>query len=221
VRLALIVLTAVATGLVGTVPASAVIPLTAFPTKVQVKSELNGEGRWMSSVYGDTTALGARPGACRSDKQMLDFTEDRGRVYRGAQKGLPDGVDAFAKIDIYRYASRADARAAVARNATYPERCPRVVEWVCTDCDGIWTTWRTGVTAPRVGQQSTAWSFRELANGKASGYTVVARQGGTVVRVSVGRDRFPGVGPFTYPALIAKSKAISVARLALSTATAP
>jgi hypothetical protein len=213
------VVTALATGLLSSLPAAA-IPLTAFPSKAEVKSELNGEGRWRAVTYGDTTALGSRPRACRSDKQMLDFTQDRGRVYRGAQKGLPDGVEAFAKVDVYQYASRADARAAVARNATYPDRCPRVVEWVCTDCDGIWTTWRTGVTAPRVGQQSTTWSFRELGNGKASGYTVVARKADTVVRVSVGRDRFPGTGAFTYPVLIAKSKAIGVARLALGTATA-
>jgi hypothetical protein len=218
-RLVVLVLTVVATAAASVLPAGAVIPRSAFPTTVEVKTTLNGVGEWRSAWYGDTTALGARPPGCRSDRQMLAFTEDRGKVYLGRQRGLPVGVEALAKIDVYRYASPADARAAVARNATYADRCPRVVEWVCTDCDGIWTTWRTSVEAARVGQQSTAWSWRELGNAKATGYTIVARRGDAVVKVSVGRQRFPGVGAFTYPALIAKKKAVAVARLALSAAT--
>jgi hypothetical protein len=110
------------------------------------------------------------------------------------------------------------ARKAVRRNASYPQRCPKVVEWVCTQCDGIWTTWRTRVPAARVGAQSVAWRFRELSNAKAKGHTIVARRGTTVVRVTVGRARYPGDGPFTYPERIAKKKVVALARIALRTA---
>ncbi len=213
--LALVVL---ATGTATVVSAGAVIPTTAFPSKVAVKSELNGVGAWRATFFPDTTALGARPRSCRSDLQLLAFTEDRGRSYFGAQAGRPPSVEAFARIKVYRYASTAAARAAVKRNATYPDRCPRVVEWVCDNCDGIATTWRTAVTVPRVGQQSTAWSWRELGMAKATGYTVVARRGATVVVVDAGRDRYVDGAAWTYPRLIAKTRAVAIARLALSTA---
>jgi hypothetical protein len=150
---------------------------------------------------------------------MLDFREDRGRGYYSPPAGPSDDVGALAKVDVYRYDSVRAARQAVSQNASYPQRCPKVTEWVCTQCDGIWTTWRTRVPAAQVGAQSVAWRFRELSNAKAKGYTIVARRGTTVVRVTVGRSRYPGDGPFTYPERIAKKKAVALARIALRTAS--
>jgi hypothetical protein len=72
--------------------------------------------------------------------------------------------------------------------------------------------------SPPAGPSDDVWRFRELSNAKAKGYTIVARTGTTVVRVSVGRSRYPGDGPFTYPQPIAKKKAVSLARIALRTA---
>ena len=58
-----------------------------------------------------------------------------------------------------------------------------------------------------------------LFNAKAKGYTIVARKATTVVRVTVGHSRYPGDGEFTYPERIAKEKAVTLARIALRTAT--
>ena len=219
-RLALLVLAVGALGAVSIAPpASAVIDRSDLPTKSTVKLTLRESGRWSAVTYGNTRALGARPRNCRSDQQMLAFREDRGRGYYGPPAGPSDNVGALAKVDVYRYDSVRTAKRAVKRNASYPDRCPKVVEWVCTQCDGIWTTWRTRVPAARVGKQSVAWRFRELSNAKAKGYTIVARKGTTVVRVTVGRSRYPGDSPFTYPERISKKKSVNLARIALRTAT--
>jgi hypothetical protein len=218
-RLALLALLMAALVAIGTAqPASASIDRSDLPTKATVKLALDEGGRWTASTYGNTRALGATPAGCRSDLQMRDFREDRGRGYYGIPVEPSDDVGALAKVDVYRYDSVRAARQAVRRNASYPQRCPKVVEWVCTQCDGIWTTWRTRVPAAQVGAQSVAWRFRELSNARATGYTIVARSATTVVRVTVGRARYPGDGPFTYPERIAKKKAVSLARIALRTA---
>lgn len=209
-----------AVGVVGSaVPAQAVISRSDLPSKPVVKSLLNGTGRWYGATYEDTRALGARPAGCRSDLQMGRFREDRGRRYGGQQVGLPPGLVADARVEVFRYASVRAATRAVVRNGTYPQRCPRVVEWVCTQCDGVWTTWRSRVAVRAVGQQSVAWRFREIGNPKSTGFTVVARDGATVVKVSVRRDRYPGEGAFVYPKPIPKKKAVQLARIALRTAT--
>ena len=219
-RLALLAFAVVVLGAVSIAPpASAVIDRSDLPTKSTVKLVLEEGGRWSAYTYGNTRAVGARPGNCRSDKQMLAFREDRGRGYYGPPAGPSDDVGALAKVDVFRYDSVRTAKRAVTRNASYPDRCPKVVEWVCTQCDGVWTTWRARVPAARVGKQSVAWRFRELSNAKAKGYTIVARKGTTVVRVTVGRSRYPGDSPFTYPERISKKKAVKLARIALRTAT--
>lgn len=219
-RPALLAVMAVVLAVAGAPPAGAVIARSDLPRKATVKAVLDEGGRWRAYTYGDTRALGARPSSCRSDLQMLAFREDRGRGYFGPPAGPSDDVGAVARVDVFRYDSVRDAKRAVRRSGSYPDRCPRVVEWVCTDCDGIWTTWRSRVPAARVGEQSVAWRFRELSIAKGKGYTVVAREGTTVVRVSVGRARYPGGdGPFTYPQRIAKRKTVELARIALLTAT--
>jgi hypothetical protein len=199
-------------------PVAADIPSSAFPTKAEIKSELNGRGSWFSVTSTFTRTLGSRPRGCRSDKQMLDFQEDRLRFYSGRQTGLPNSVYASVAIGVFVYANVTDARDAVTRNASYPERCPKVTEWVCNDCDGISTTWRTRVAARRVGQQSVAWRYRSEDNFKHNGYAIVARRGALVVRVEVGRSRDPFSG-WMYPPLIKKAKALRIARMALQTAT--
>lgn len=199
--------------------AAAEVPFSSFPTKVEIRSELNGRGSWFSATTPFAPVLGSRPRGCRSDKQMLDFDEARVRYYSGRQVNLPDSVLAQVAIAVFTYASVEDATAAVARNRSYPQRCPKVTEWVCTDCDGISTTWRTRVVARRVGQQSVTWRWRSEDNFKHNGYTVVARRGSVVVRVEVGRSRDPFYGPFDYPPLLRKSKAVRIARMAIRAAT--
>lgn len=206
-------------GLAATVPpAGAAITDRDFPSAAAVRSAMDGVGRWTAAYDGDTRTLGARPADCRSDLQMLAFREDRARWYHGRQAGTASSVHAQVHTAVHRYASVADARAALTRNATYPRRCPRVTEWTCTECDGITTTWRDRVAAPRVGRESIAWRFRAVDNFKSNGYTVVARSGATLVRTTVSRYRVPDGGAFTAPRLIAKDKAVRLARMSLRAA---
>ena len=197
-------------------PAAAVIAPSDLPSKARVKSAMDGVGTWSAGPF--SRPIGSRPADCRSDRQMLDPDERRVRGYGGREAGRPATVYAEASVEVFRYASRAAARAAVRSNGTYPDRCPRVTEWTCTECDGITTTWRTKVTLPRVGVQSVAWRYRAVDNFKHNGFTYVARRDTTVVRVSSGRVRMPDGSTFTYPRLISAAKAERVARMALRTA---
>jgi hypothetical protein len=149
---------------------------------------------------------------------MLSFVEDRVRSYSGLQRGLPSSVSGETQVGVFRYESASEAHLAVKRNASYPQRCPKTVEWVCTECDGVWTTWRKRVAAPRLGKESRVWHYRRIGNFKHNGYGVVARRGSLVVRVEVGRFRSPLAGPFTFPPLISKKDALDVARIALQAA---
>ena len=63
---------------------------------------------------------------------------------------MPRSVFTSAEIAVLTYADDAAARAAGPAQRVVPRRCPKVVEWVCTDCDGIDTTWRTRTPAARV-----------------------------------------------------------------------
>ena len=51
-------------------PAQAEIRSSDFPSKIAVKSELDGRGQWFSFATGSARALGAKPPRCRSDLQM-------------------------------------------------------------------------------------------------------------------------------------------------------
>jgi hypothetical protein len=218
-RVALVVAT-FALGIAG-LPALAVATITAsdFPAKSEVKAAVGGKGVW-AAFPADITTLGSKPRGCRSDKQLLDFDEVKAKAFFGRESGTPRPVRSGAEIVILRYATVASARDAVKRNGSYPQRCAKVTEWVCTDCDGISTTWRTRVAAREVGRQSVAWRFRRIDNSKSNGYTVVARRGSTVVRVTVSRTRdVPVTGEWVYPQRIKKRVAVRLARLALRSAT--
>lgn len=218
-RIALVAVVALLGVVLEPAPSGATIPLSAFPSKAVVKQTMDGTGHWRTSP-GDLTKLGARPRDCRSDQQMLAYDDVRVRWYSGREMGMPRSVYTSAEIAVLTYADDAAARHAVQRNASYPRRCPRVVEWVCTDCDGIDTTWRTRTPAARVGSQSVAWRFRQVGNLKSNGYAVVARDGATVVRVTGMRTRDVFVdGGQHYPRLMDKGVVLGLARTALRTAT--
>jgi hypothetical protein len=197
-------------------PAGATITSSDLPSKATVKEQMDGTGTWRTSGQG--RPIGASPADCRSDLQMLDPTERRARGYSGRQPGRSASVLGEVLVEVYRYASASAASDAVRRNGTYPDRCPRVREWVCTECDGVATVWRERATMPRVGVQSVAWRFHGLDNFKHNGWTVVARRGSTVVRVSTGRVHMPDDGAFRYPQMVSKDRAERIARLALRTA---
>lgn len=213
----LITLTVAATGW-AVPPAAAASAPTDFPTKAQVKQTVGGKGAWTSYPFS-VKSLGSKPQACRSDRQMLSPSMVRARSYHGPVLGMPQSITSNAQIAVFRYPSVAEARAVVVNNASYPIRCPKVVEWVCTQCDGVWTTWRTKVRAPKVGAQRTAWRFREVGNFKSNGYAMVARRGTTVVRVSVSRTRDVwGPQGWTYPPLVPKRTMVRLTRQALAAA---
>lgn len=196
--------------------ATAPILVGDFPTVSTVKTVFNGKGTWRAH-RGDMTTLGSRPSGCRSDQQMLAFDRNRAIWYSGVERGLPASIYSGAEIVVLRYASVGAARDAIARNASYPSRCPKVTEWVCEECDGISDTWRTRVSMAQAGDQSVAWRFREVGNLKSSGYTIVARRGATVVRVTLERTstRYLAAG---YPSLMSKQMALRLARIAVSRA---
>ena len=131
---------------------------------------------------------------------------------------MPDSVWGDVQIAVFRYETAGEAHRAVKRSGSYPDRCPETTEWVCTDCDGVWTAWRNRVAAPEVGTESVVWHYRRIGNFKHNGYGVVARRGELVIRVEVGRFRTPLEGSFSYPPLLPKKKALDVARLALRAA---
>lgn len=190
-----------------------------FPKRTKVKATMGGKGPWATYPGGKFKALGSDPEECRSDVQMLDYDEARQRYFSGHERGAPKNIFTATQIAVLHYPDTAAARAAVKRNATYAERCPDVTEWVCTDCDGVYRTWRTAVPAPRVGGRSTMWSFKEVGNLKASGYTVVAQRGNVVVRVTATRTNSNYRAARGYPKLISKKATLSLARLALNVAT--
>lgn len=196
--------------------ATAPILLGDFPTVSTVKTVFNGKGTWRA-YRGDMTTLGSRPAGCQSDQQMLAFDRDREVLYGGVERGLPASIYSGAEIVVLRYTSVGAARDAIARNASYPQRCPNVTEWVCEDCDGISDTWRTRVAMAQAGDQSVAWRFREVGNLKSSGYTIVARRGATVVRVTLERtsSNYSAAG---YPSLMSKHVVHRLTRIALSRA---
>ncbi|MEZ0578731.1 hypothetical protein [Nocardioides sp. MH1] len=205
-------------GVLALAPATATIDGSDLPAKTAVRSALDGTGRWWASTGRVTRTIGGRPRQCRSDRQMLSYEEAKQRGYFGRERGLPRSVTAVVEIAVFHYASVDGAREAVERNVSYPRRCPRVTEWTCTDCDGISTTRRERVRARRVGEQSVAWTYRQVDNLKGSGYAVVARKGSVVIRAEVGRIRDP-FPRFVYPPLIKKAEALAIARLALRQAT--
>jgi hypothetical protein len=146
---------------------------------------------------------------------MAGFDESRKRSYSGPERGRASSVWGEVQVEVYRYPTVADADDVVRANARYPSTCPRVTEWTCEECDGITTTARQRVSFAPVGVQSIAWRFRAVDNFKHNGFTVVARRGVTVVRVTTGRGRMPTSSTFRYPPLVSKDRAERVARLAL------
>ncbi|WP_134768220.1 hypothetical protein [Nocardioides sp. 1609] len=188
---------------------------TGLPAAPEVKAAVGGQGAWR--VYpGDIAALGSRPAGCRSDEQMLAYRGVQARWYSGRERGVPRAVHTGAEIAVLRYADAAAARAAVRNNESYPRRCPRVTEWVCEECDGISTTRRTRVPVARLGDQSVAWSLRAVGNAKSAGYTVVARRGRSVVRVTLTRTRdMVADAPWRYPRSMPKREVVRLARVTL------
>lgn len=199
---------------VAAAPAASAAP-APLPSARVVKGVVGGVGPW-HAYPSDISALGARPRGCRSDRQLLDPQSVRAKSYAGREGGQPRRIFSGAEIVVLGYADEAAARAAFANVATYPRRCPKVVEWVCTECDGISTTWRTRVPVARVRDQSVAWRLRDVGNLRSSGYAVVARYGASLVRVTVTRTRdIFGPHPERYPRPMPERKAVRLARLAL------
>lgn len=193
--------------------------VSTLPSLAAVKKAMHGRGVWNRN-RGSIDVVGSKPSACNSQALMLNYRDVRVRLYSGQEKGLPRSIWSNANATVFRYPDVASAKRAVANTASYARRCPEVTEWVCTECDGIWTTWRTRVRAPQIGAQRVIWRFREQGNFKSNGYTVVARRGATVVRVTVSRTRdVSGAHGWRYPPRIEKKVAVRVARLTLRSAT--
>lgn len=193
--------------------------MSKLPSKAAVKKVMNGRGAWHRTA-GSIDVVGSKPRSCNTQELMANPRDVRVRDYSGQEQGLPRTIWSHTNAAVLRYPDVASARRAVANTASYARRCPKVTEWVCNECDGVWTTWRTRVRAPKVGAQRVIWRFREQGNFKSNGYTVVARRGATVVRVTASRTRdVTGPHGWTYPPRIEKKVAVRLAKLTLASAT--
>lgn len=217
--LALAISLALPLGLLAPGTAHARIDRSDLLSKATVKAMMNGTGRWQSSIFPVRRPLGAKPTRCRSDKPMGSYRQSRGRSYYGKVRGGSDNTDRSVNTLVYRYDTRKAAKMAMQLLKDYATDCPRTVEWVCTQCDGIFTAFRKSVVTRRVGQQSTAWRLREKANGFGKGYVIAARKQRTIVRTSVVNVLFPDQSGIRFPKAPPRSTTVAVTKAALRKAT--
>ncbi|HYO17590.1 MAG TPA: hypothetical protein VES02_02855, partial [Dermatophilaceae bacterium] len=137
--------------------AQADVSRTDFPSAAQVKSSMSGEGKWHRGL-GDPNfvALGATPAACRSDLPFAAATESRSAGYLGSLAGKK--YRGQAQVSLYRFESKRTAAQAMAALTVFLRDCRVSEEWVCQDCDGIWTYARRPAAPRRVGDQTLAWN---------------------------------------------------------------
>ena len=148
--------------------ARADITRTDFPSAAQVKSSMKGTGKWQRGL-GDLNfvPLGATPAACRSDLPFAAATESRSAGYFGSLPGTKK-YHGQAQVSVYRFTSKRAAAKAMAALKEFLRDCRVSEEWVCQDCDGIWTYARRPAAPRRVGDQTIAWNQQSLGMGRAT-----------------------------------------------------
>jgi len=171
--------------------AQADITRTEFPGAAQVKSSMNGTGKWHRGL-GDVNfvALGATPAACRSDLPFAGASESRTAGYVGSLAGKKK-YHAQAQVSLYRFTSEDDAAGAMAALKVFLRDCRVSDEWVCQDCDGTWTYARRPAAHRRVGDQSLAWNQQTLGLGRGNGRVIAARSSRLIVVATVAHQTDP------------------------------
>jgi len=190
-RLLLVALLGTALILLAPPQVHAAINGTEFPSASQVKTSMNGKGKWSRSL-GDPNfkAIGASPAACRSDLPFAEATEFRNAYYYGSIAGNKK-YHGTSEVTVYRFGSDDDAVQAMAGLPGFLTACPKSKEWVCERCDGIATYYRTPAAPRPVGEESVAWNERSVGMGIAKGHAIAARTGATIVVTVVSHQTDP------------------------------
>lgn len=202
----------VALGLMGTTaaPAQAAITDSDFPKKQQVKVLLKGKAPWTRHLASGRP-LGATPVACRSDLPYGGAVEYRSAWYYGGL-ARTSKYTGHAEIQIYRFTSTKDARAAMKRVKAFVTGCPTTTEWVCEQCDGIAKIQRHPSAKHAVGKQSYSWTERRLGMGAERARIIAARTGRTVVVTTAAHQTDPTI--LTYPPPVTWKQTTALAKLA-------
>lgn len=191
-----------------------------FLTKAQVKSALSGVGTWdVATQAGSERPMGTSPGRCRSDLALGRAEEIRSANYWGPLPGPTPYVSASVVVELYKFGSRGEARAAVRKVSRWVPACPETLEWYCQNCDGSQEFYRSPAKRRRVGAQSYTWNERTAYfHGMANGRAIAARSGRIVVitRASHATDADGSGAP---PAPPTWRAAVTLARQALAEAT--
>ena len=168
-------------------PSHADIGRSDFPSAAALEQAVGESEDW--SRYVSKTdqggVLGSRPRGCKSDGPFRAAREFRSATYWPNRADPGADVAYTAGITVHRFGSARSAARAVKRARAFVTRCPKSTEWVCTQCDGIYTTWQRPTPLRRVGEQSVALAGRQMGNFGSRFRSVVARDATTVVRVSV------------------------------------
>jgi hypothetical protein len=184
---------ALAVGLILAAPPAARADITRadFPSARQVKSSMNGRGTWHRGL-GDPNfvPLGATPAACRSDLPFAAATESRSAGYFGSLSGRKK-YHGQAQVNLYRFRSTHAAADAMAAAKVFLRDCRLSDEWVCQDCDGIWTYARRPAASRRVGDQALAWNQQTLGMGRGNSRVIAARSGRVIVVATVSHQTDP------------------------------
>ena len=84
-------------------------------------------------------------------------------------------------MNVYRFASKRSAIEAMAALEVFLRDCRVSDEWVCQDCDGLWTYARRPAAPRRVGQQSFAWNQQTLGMGRGNARVIASRSSRLIV----------------------------------------
>lgn len=162
-----------------------------FPGAAQVKSSMSGKGSWHRRLADpDVVALGAAPAACRSDLPFAAAIESRDAGYSGSLSG-EKAYHGQTQLSVYRFASSRAAVAAMASLTVFLRDCRVSDEWVCQDCDGVWTYARRPAAPRRVGDQSLAWNQQTLGMGRGNSRVIAARTSRVIVVTTVSHQTDP------------------------------
>jgi hypothetical protein len=152
---------------------------------------MSGSGTWHRGLGAPNfVALGATPAACQSDLPFAAATESRSAGYSGPPAGGRE-YHGHAEVNLYRFASKLAAAEAMAALKVFLRHCRVSEEWVCNDCDGIWTYARHPATQRRVGDQSIAWNQQTLGMGRGNGRVIAARSHRVIVVATVSHQTAP------------------------------
>lgn len=175
-----------------------------FPSTADVSDAIGRGGSWeryLGKTYrsGDWV-VGARPAQCASDRAYATVTHRRSAYYTkmrssGSQLGYS------AAVELYKFPSKARARAALKKVQAHVRSCPTYTEWVCTQCDGIFDVWQRISPVPNAGDKTVAWAGRSMGNIGDRYRSAAVLDRDNIIKVSVsifgdaGGSRFPSARP--------------------------